>query len=87
MKQVRVAKEGAECKGWIGNMRERKDENNAMNGIKRRRYKRHDDDTDLCSSHEKLASLSTYSFQTSLPHTSQAEIYSIEATFNKKQGP
>ena len=61
MKQVRAAKEGTECKGWVRNKDERKDENNVIHD---RRYKRHDNDIGLCTSHDKLASLSTYSFQT-----------------------
>jgi hypothetical protein len=32
MKHARVAKEEAECKGWVRNMGERKDENRAMKG-------------------------------------------------------
>jgi hypothetical protein len=70
MKQVKVAKEDAECKWLVWNLGERKDEKKYMKGKKEKRYKRHHDDTGLCTSHGKLASLSTYSFQTPLPHMS-----------------
>jgi len=47
-------------------MGERKDENKATKRLKETRYKRRHG---LCTSREKMASLSTYSFQTPLPHT------------------